>query len=91
MKYNAPVCGAIALDVCKVSTFARGPPLGEADDMCIMTPYKKCLYPLTQPQTPAPDNPPPDPHLSENEHFNKTQETKAQNESSTCSLLRNEF
>ena len=38
MKNNAPVGGGIALDVCKVPTFAWGPPpppLGEANDMCI--------------------------------------------------------
>ena len=34
---NAPIDGAIALDVCKDPTFAQGPHLGEADDMCIIS------------------------------------------------------
>ena len=34
---NAPIGGAIALDICKAPTFAQGPPLREADDMWIIS------------------------------------------------------
>ena len=44
MKNNAPVGGAIAVDVSKVPTFSRGPPLlEESNDRCINS-VKKPLH-----------------------------------------------